>query len=60
MKNTFYFGKYSNVFIGSLKKIKLKYIESYEDLVQFLAYFPLVAKKPQFIFIDDIDYFLEK
>jgi len=60
MKNTFFFGKYSNVFIGSLKKIQMKYIESYEDLVKFLAYFPLILRKPQFIFIDDIDYFLEK
>jgi len=42
METQFMFGTYCEVSIETLKQIKLKYIEDYEGLVQFLADFHLL------------------
>ena len=57
-QNSFYFGKYSEVFIDHLKVLKLKYVKSYEDIIQFLLYFRFIEPKPKFLFIDEPSSFL--
>lgn len=55
------FGIYCEVQIETLRQIKLKYVEDYESLVQFLSDFHLLtgANKPSILAIDSLDYFLE-
>jgi len=52
-QNSFYFGKYSEVFIGTLKQLKLKYVKSFEEIIYFLTYFRFIEHKPSFVFIDE-------
>jgi hypothetical protein len=53
------FGIYCEVSIEILKQIKLKYIEDYEGLVQFLTDFHLLNKKPSILVIDSLEYYIE-
>ncbi len=55
------FGTYSEVSIDTLNQIKLKYIEDYEGLVQFLADFHLIKKenKPCLLAIDGLDHYID-
>lgn len=53
------FGIYCEVQIETLRQIKLKYIEDYESLVQFLTDFHLLPNKPSILAIDGLDNFLE-
>jgi len=57
-QNSFYFGKYSEVFIGTLKQLKLKYVKSFEEMIFFLTYFRFIDPKPNFVFIDEPSSFL--
>ena len=53
------FGTYCEVSIETLKQIKLKYIEDYEGLVQYLTDFHLLKNKPSLLAIDGLDFFVE-
>ena len=53
------FGIYCEVSIETLKQIKLKYIEDYEGLVQYLCDFHLLEKRPSLLAIDSLDYYVE-
>lgn len=53
------FGIYCEVQIETLRQIKLKYVEDYESLVQFLTDFHLLVNKPSILAIDSLDYYLE-
>ena len=53
------FGIYCEVSIETLREIKLKYIEDYESLVQFLCDFHLIREKPSILAIDGLDCYLE-
>ena len=53
------FGIYCEVSIETLREIKLKYIEDYQSLIQFLADFHLIQDKPAILAIDGLDYYLE-
>ncbi len=53
------FGIYCEVSIEILREVKLKYIEEYEELVQFLADFHLLPIKPSILAIDSLDYFCD-
>ena len=53
------FGIYCEVSIEILREVKLKYIEEYEELVQFLADFHLLPVKPSILAIDSLDYFCD-
>ena len=53
------FGIYCEVSIETLREIKLKYIEDYESLVQFLCDFHLIKDKPSILAIDGLDFYLE-
>jgi hypothetical protein len=59
MEAQFMFGTYCEVSIETLKQIKLKYIEDYEGLVQFLADFHLLKNKPCLLAIDGLDHYVE-
>lgn len=59
MEAQFMFGTYCEVSIETLKQIKLKYIEDYEGLVQFLADFHLLKHKPCLLAIDGLDHYVE-
>ena len=50
---------YCEVSIETLREIKLKYIEDYESLVQFLCDFHLIKDKPSILAIDWLDFYLE-
>ncbi len=58
-----FFGRYSPVDVELLSKIKLKFIESYEELIQFLADFHLLPQatgcRPRLLAIDVVDYYSE-
>ena len=58
-----FFGRYSPVDVEVLAKIKLKFIDSYEELVQYLTDLHLVSaatgSRPRFLAIDVIDYYSE-
>lgn len=45
--------------IEILREIKLKYIEDYDDLVQFLLDFHLLPQKPSILAIDSLDDFID-
>ena len=53
------FGTYCEVSIETLKQIKLKYIEDYEGLVQFLADFHLLKNKHCLLAVDNLDHYIE-
>ena len=53
------FGTYCEVSIETLKQIKLKYIEDYEGLVQYLADFHLLKHKPCLLALDNLDHYIE-
>lgn len=53
------FGIYCEVNIETLREVKLKYIEDYEGLVQFLADFHLLKHKPSILAIDSLEYFVD-
>ena len=53
------FGTYCEVSIETLKQIKLKYIEDYEGLVQYLSDFHLLKHKPCLLAIDGLDHYVE-
>jgi len=53
------FGTYCEVSIETLKQIKLKYIEDYEGLVQFLADFHLLKHPPCLLAVDGLDHYVE-
>ena len=53
------FGIYCEVSIETLKEVKLKYIEDYEELVQFLCDFHLLPVKPSVLAIDGLEYFVD-
>jgi hypothetical protein len=54
------FGIYCEVSIETLHEIKLKYIEDYESLIQFLCDFHLIKDKPSILAIDGLDQYLEQ
>jgi hypothetical protein len=54
------FGIYCEVSIETLREIKLKYIEDYESLVQFLCDFHLLKDKPAVMAIDGLDLYIEQ
>ena len=54
-----HFGIYCEVQIETLRQIKLKYVEDYESLVQFLTDFHLLKNRPSILGIDSVDFFLE-
>ena len=56
------FGIYCEVQIETLRQINLKYVESYEELVQFLTDFHLIpeSRRPSILAIDNLDCFLEQ
>ena len=49
------FGIYCEVSIETLHEIKLKYIEDYESLIQFLCDFHLIKDRPSILAIDGLD-----
>ena len=51
------FGMYCEVEVETLKQVKLKYVEDYESLVQFLTDFHLLSHKPSILAIDGLEYF---
>ena len=53
------FGIYCEVSIETLREVKLKYIEDYEGLVQFLCDFHLLPHKPSILAIDSLEYFVD-
>jgi len=53
------FGIYCEVSIETLREVKLKYIEDYEGLVQFLCDFHLLEHKPSVLAIDSLEYFVD-
>lgn len=53
------FGIYCEVSIETLREVKLKYIEDYEGLVQFLCDFHLLQHKPSVLAIDSLEYFVD-
>jgi hypothetical protein len=53
------FGIYCEVAIETLREVKLKYIEDFEGLVQFLTDFHLLPVKPSVIAIDSLEYFVD-
>lgn len=53
------FGIYCEVSIETLKEVKLKYIEDYEGLIQFLSDFHLLQVKPAVLAIDSLEYFVD-
>ena len=53
------FGIYCEVAIETLREVKLKYIEDFEGLVQFLSDFHLLPVKPSVIAIDSLEYFVD-
>lgn len=53
------FGIYCEVSIETLREVKLKYIEDYEELVQFLTDFHLLPVKPSVLGIDGLEYFID-
>ena len=53
------FGIYCEVSIETLREVKLKYIEDYEELVQFLTDFHLLPVKPSVLGIDSLEYFID-
>mgnify|MGYP000527411716 CR=1 FL=1 len=53
------FGIYCEVSIETLREVKLKYIEDYEGLVQFLCDFHLLPVKPSILAIDSLEYFVD-
>lgn len=53
------FGIYCEVSIETLREVKLKYIEDYEGLVQFLCDFHLLPVKPSVLAIDSLEYFVD-
>eukprot|EP01016_Furgasonia_blochmanni_P023725 TRINITY_DN2558_c0_g1_i1.p1 TRINITY_DN2558_c0_g1~~TRINITY_DN2558_c0_g1_i1.p1 ORF type:complete len:129 (-),score=24.54 TRINITY_DN2558_c0_g1_i1:387-773(-) len=57
-RNTFYFGKYSSVYIGHLKKIKLRYLVNFNELAKFVTYFNSLKNPPLILIIDDLLEFL--
>ena len=59
METQFMFGTYCEVSIETLKQIKLKYIEDYESLVQYLADFHLLKYKPCLLAVDSLDHYVE-
>ena len=53
------FGIYCEVNIETLREVKLKYIEDYEGLVQFLSDFHLLPHKPSILAIDGLDHYID-
>ena len=56
-ENSMTFGTYCEVTIDTLKLVKIKYVEDFEGLVQFLADFHLLPRKPFVLAIDSLDHF---
>ena len=58
-----FFGRYSPVDIDSLARIQLKFIETFDELIQYLADFHLTykitGKKPRFLAIDSVESYFE-
>ena len=53
------FGIYCEVSIETLREVKMKYIEDYDELVHFLADFHLLPQKPSILAIDSLEYFVD-
>lgn len=53
------FGIYCEVSIETLREVKMKYIEDYDELVQFLSDFHLLPVKPSLLAIDSLEHFLD-
>ena len=60
MNSNVIFGTYCEVSIDTLKQIKLKYIEDYDELVKFLCDFHMLPQKPAILAIDGIDKYFEQ
>lgn len=37
----------------------MKYMSTFEELIHFLMFFDAIEPKPSFLFIDDLEYFLD-
>lgn len=60
MSSNLIFGIYCEVSIDTLKQIKLKYIEDYDDLIKFLCDFHMMKPhKPTILAVDGIDKYFE-
>ena len=59
MSSNLIFGIYCEVGIETLKQIKLKYIEDWDDLVKFLCDFHMIQNKPSILAIDGLDKFFD-
>ena len=60
MSSNLIFGIYCEVSIETLKQVKLKYIEDYDDLVKYLCDFHLMPDKPSLLAIDGLDKYFEQ
>lgn len=60
MSSNLIFGIYCEVSIDTLKQIKLKYIEDYDELIKFLCDFHLIQQKPSILAIDGVDKYFEQ
>jgi hypothetical protein len=54
-ENQLIFGTYSEVTIDVLKNIRMKYIDTFDSLVQYLLDFHLLPTKPTKVFIDGME-----
>lgn len=54
------FGTYCEVSIDTLREIRIKYIEDYESLVQYLVDFHLLKQKPSILAIDCLESYCEQ
>lgn len=59
METQFMFGTYCEVSIETLKQIKLKYIEDYEGLVQFLTDFHMLKFRPCLLAVDALNFYVD-
>ena len=56
-ENQLIFGTYSEVTIDVLKNIQMKYIESFESLVEYLMDFHLLEMRPSIVIVDGMELF---
>jgi len=60
MSSNLIFGIYCEVAIETLKQVKLKYIEDWDDLVKFLCDFHMLPNKPSLLAIDGLDKYFDQ
>lgn len=53
------FGIYCEVSIDTLREVKMKYIEDFDELVRFLCDFHLLPNKPSLLAIDSLEHFID-